>query len=63
MSQLSAFPTQEDNGMTLRDYFAASAVQGFIIQVKDLGKMHPESVARRAYEMADEMIKARLDVH
>ena len=59
MSHISAFPTGQGQGMTLRDYFAAKLVHAHIIQVKDMSKMNPESICRRAYEMADEMMKAR----
>jgi hypothetical protein len=43
--------TQE--GMTLRDYFAAKAMQGHCPSVP------PEHAARRAYDYADAMLKAR----
>jgi hypothetical protein len=44
----------------LRDFFAAFAMNGIIAR----GGLHPElmpeeAMARRAYELADEMIKAR----
>ena len=56
----SAFPshgsmgevTQE--GMTLRDYFAAKAMQGLM----DAAMPMPE-IAQAAYQMADDMLKAR----
>lgn len=40
-------------GMTLRDYFAAKAMQGHCPNVS------PEHAARRAYDYADAMLKAR----
>lgn len=40
-------------GMTLRDYFAAKAMQGHCPSIP------PEHAARRAYEYADAMLKAR----
>jgi hypothetical protein len=58
-----AFPVQsvyiEDqatnsHGMTLRDYFAAKAMQGLM----DAAMPMPE-IAGAAYEMADAMLKAR----
>ena len=78
MTVISAFPQSNDRvvcsisiansqGMTLRDYFAAKAMQAFIsaypcqgIDVEDGGISvdHP-SIAFDAYEMADEMIEAR----
>ena len=57
-----------EQGMTLRDYFAAKAMQAFIsaypcqgIDNEDGGISidHP-SIAYDAYEMADEMIHARI---
>ena len=52
-------------GMTLRDYFAAMAMQGACISVGIEGAVHremevsTEDVARDAYKMADAMLKAR----
>ena len=42
--------------MTLRDYFAAQAMQGMLNN-----STHYESVAKYAYKMADAMMKARTD--
>jgi hypothetical protein len=39
--------------MTLRDYFAAEAMQGHCPSIP------PEHAAKRAYEYADAMLKAR----
>ena len=55
-----AFPLDGANaptGMTLRDYFAAKAMQTLISQVKS--ERDVQSVAPAAYRMADEMLKAR----
>ena len=65
-----AFPTLADNdhamnqdGMTLRDYFAAKAMQGIWSNAYVLAKMpkgaEAESIASVAYEMADAMLKER----
>jgi hypothetical protein len=43
-------------GMSLRDYFAARAMQGFITGDYDL---YPHETAQKAYAVADEMMKAR----
>jgi hypothetical protein len=40
-------------GMTLRDYFAAKAMQS-LIRI-----LHPEDVSRNAYKIADAMLQAR----
>ena len=51
-----------NKGMTLRDYFAAKAMQGWLstygddLSVDGVGK---SGVAVFAYEMADAMLKAR----
>ena len=53
-----AFPCPDDfnptAGMTLRDYFAAKAMQGLL----DAAMAECE-IAKAAYEMADAMLKAR----
>ena len=46
-------------GMTLRDYFAAKAMQGFVSDQDWRSDMGPEETARAAYTQADAMLKAR----
>jgi hypothetical protein len=41
-----------EEGMTLRDYFAAKAIAG----VLSAGGNYPSSLARHAYEIADAML-------
>jgi len=65
---IQAFPLQNNKdangftiepleyGMTLRDYFAAKAMQADCTQNPD---MQSEVTAIRAYEMADAMLKQR----
>lgn len=65
-----AFPAEEDvnypsmtatekhTGMTLRDYFAAKAMQGDL-QVNGLEGLDCAMTAVMAYEMADAMLEAR----
>jgi len=62
---MKAFPTAVDNGhsenqdgMDLRDYFAAKAMQGLLSTVKDEEWQYDE-VATIAYEMADLMMEVR----
>lgn len=43
----------EHNGMTLRDYFAAKAMQALV------EKSYFDTTARLAYEIADAMLRAR----
>lgn len=58
-----AFPQKHDDtpgiqyfGMTLRDYFAAMAMQGLLAsETQDT----PHSFASSAYRMADAMLEAR----
>ena len=68
-----AFPVTSDNyanpestGMTLRDYFAAKAMQGLIScpdwrenAGEDVGMDASDYTANAAYMMADAMLKAR----
>jgi len=46
------------NGMTLRDYFAAKAMQGLVENANWRG-MPEDALAKEAYKMADAMLKAR----
>ena len=60
-----AFPTSNggspDDGMTLRDYFAAKALQGFIASANHKGLYAPpdNELASAAFQLADAMLKAR----
>ena len=47
-----------DDGMALRDYFAAKAMQSYLLD-KDRDSFTFEQWAQAAYEMADAMLKAR----
>ena len=64
MSGGPAFPSHGSmgevthEGMTLRDYFAAKWLQGFIAN-PSLDDVDPARAARNAYRMADAMLKAR----
>ena len=67
----AAFPWANDadkqynwihRGMTLRDYFAAKAMQGLVTASHNDGgcvKCDDKYIAPLAYEIADEMMKAR----
>ncbi len=56
-----AFPTEtshgQDYGMTLRDYFAAAALQGMLSNSKNYDSFDGYSDA--AYEYADAMLESR----
>jgi hypothetical protein len=62
-----AFPTatlaqKTEGGMTLRDYFAAKALQGYMVGLKpaqDIGPDMQDRIAEGMYSMADAMLKAR----
>ena len=62
-----AFPTEVVNtndgyihqGMTLRDYFAAKAIQALIIANPVTGGGWPPFAEKTAYLLADAMLKAR----
>jgi hypothetical protein len=61
MNNPQAFPIsgsqyQHISGMTLRDYFAAKAMQGMMVDVE---QPRCNYIADIAYEMADAMMKAR----
>jgi hypothetical protein len=49
---------KHQDGMTLRDYFAAKAMQGF---AANLGPSTFQSRANLAYQWADAMMKARAE--
>lgn len=46
-------------GMTLRDYFAAKAMQGMLASCTGWSEAQQERLAKCSYSMADEMLKAR----
>ena len=50
---------KEAQGMTLRDYFAAAALQGLAVNSHNFDNMSDKSIAENAYLIADAMIKAR----
>ena len=61
-----AFPTYyggyakcDADGMTLRDYFAAKAIQPINSQAIDYAKAEASDMARKAYMIADAMLKER----
>jgi len=64
MNNEKAFPNphlRDDSGITMRDYFAAKAMQGLMSRV--WGDMPAEELfniwATSSYALADEMLKAR----
>ena len=64
MNNPPAFPNDvktinERVGMTLRDYFAAKAMQGFMANKSNPMHFQPENDANWAYSIADAMLAAR----
>lgn len=60
---IPAFPDEYQDGMTLRDYFAAKAMQGAIthglFNADKTSLDYSEYIANIAYVYADAMLKAR----
>ena len=54
-----AFPDFIRDGMTLRDYFAAKAMQGMIGGNWPTTKSDQNHIAQFSYAMSDAMLKAR----
>ena len=48
-----------ETGMTLRDYFAAAAMQGLLSDGNAMVVCGPNSIAAMSYEMADAMLRVR----
>ena len=65
-SNPSAFPNTwtNENGMTLRDYFANSAMQGLMTEYfsklrNNIYYDDVDNIAKKSYELADAMLKQR----
>jgi hypothetical protein len=56
---INQYGKQNPEGMTLRDYFAAKAMQGMIAADYNLAPEYVPSIAASAYILADAMLKAR----
>ena len=48
-----------EQGMTLRDYFAAKAMTGLFASGHYEGLVDPHEISATAYQVADAMMKAR----
>ena len=51
--------TQHNDGMTLRDYFAAAALQGLLSSIQPNQLWSGDDVSIVCYRTADAMLKAR----
>ena len=58
---MNAFPDEDYRGMTLRDYFAAKAMQGMLAACTGWSEAGIERLAKCSYMTADAMLKARDD--
>ena len=54
-----AFPSDRSFGMTLRDYFAAQAMQGMLAACTGWSDAEQERLAKTSYKMADQMLIER----
>jgi len=54
-----AFPSDRSFGMTLRDYFAAQAMQGMLAACTGWSEQEQTRLAKCSYMMADQMLKER----
>ena len=61
MIEQQAFPDDVNYGMTLRDYFAAKAMQGFLANFDDdeVSLNQSQGFAAVCYALADAMMEAR----
>ncbi len=60
--QMTVRDTNPNDGMTLRDYFAAKAMVGIFASPKNIGSntiLTEKDVAKAAYVMADAMLAER----
>jgi hypothetical protein len=59
----SVFPNSNscgnENGLTLRDWFAGQALAGYVVRFPETGETLPERAAEYCYEMADAMLANR----
>ena len=56
---MKAFPTHREEGMELRDYFAAAALQGLLAGMQKGQEAQVLFVPAAAYKIADIMMEAR----
>lgn len=56
---MKAFPNHRSEGMTLRDYFAAKALQALMADFREDLDWSAHENSALAYEIADAMMKAR----
>ena len=65
MKDIPAFPAMHydladnEHGLTMRDYFAAKAMQGMLAACTGWSDAEQQRLSKCSYKMADEMLKAR----
>jgi len=50
---------EQQPGMTLRDYFAAAALKGFLAAYNETADPEPDRAAKKCFDYADAMLKVR----
>ena len=55
---MKAFPSEQSNGMELRDYFAARAMQAYMSR-QLIDGYDEDVIAEMSYKVAEAMMKAR----
>jgi len=58
-NHIQAFPDKYETGMTLRDYFAAKAMEGLISSFKGDVSAEFDIISTVSYKMADAMLNQR----
>jgi hypothetical protein len=53
------FSSKHALSMELRDYFAAKAMQGFVLSGLDLMTIQDDAICQASYDLADAMMEAR----
>jgi hypothetical protein len=59
MKAFSKAPVSGQSDMDLRDYFAAEAMQGFIVKSLNDASLTQDRIVKQAYVMADKMMAER----
>jgi hypothetical protein len=57
-SKVPVYPSGEYKGITLREWYAAFALQGIVGSTEGQGPRKAETIAKRAFEIADAMVSA-----
>ena len=55
--------TEAEGGLSIRDYFAAAALQGFVSSYPNGNAGDAEAIAQDSYTLADAMLAARKETN